>query len=53
MDEHVLLVEDDSSIREVTTLGLEQAGYRVDRQRTDAMRCCASARAPSTSSSST
>ncbi len=29
MDEHVLLVEDDSSIREVTTLGLEQAGYRV------------------------
>jgi two-component system response regulator MtrA len=29
VDEHVLLVEDDSSIREVTTLGLEQAGYRV------------------------
>ena len=29
MDEHVLLVEDDSSIREITTLGLEQAGYRV------------------------
>jgi two-component system response regulator MtrA len=29
VDEHVLLVEDDSSIREITTLGLEQAGYRV------------------------
>jgi DNA-binding response OmpR family regulator len=26
---HVLLVEDDSSIREVATLGLEQAGFRV------------------------
>jgi len=29
MDEHVLLVEDDASIREVATLGLEQAGFRV------------------------
>jgi two-component system, OmpR family, response regulator MtrA len=29
VDEHVLLVEDDSSIREVTSLGLEQAGFRV------------------------
>jgi DNA-binding response OmpR family regulator len=29
VDEHVLLVEDDASIREVTTLGLEQAGFRV------------------------
>ena len=29
MDEHVLLVEDDPSIREVTSLGLEQAGFRV------------------------
>ncbi|HYX76828.1 MAG TPA: response regulator transcription factor [Gaiellaceae bacterium] len=29
MDEHVLLVEDDPSIREVATLGLEQAGLRV------------------------
>ena len=29
VDEHVLLVEDDSSIREVATLGLEQAGLRV------------------------
>jgi two-component system response regulator MtrA len=29
MDEHVLLVEDDPSIREVATLGLEQAGFRV------------------------
>jgi two-component system, OmpR family, response regulator MtrA len=29
VDEHVLLVEDDSSIREITTLGLEQGGYRV------------------------
>jgi two-component system response regulator MtrA len=29
VDEHVLLVEDDSSIREVTSLGLEQSGYRV------------------------
>ena len=29
MDEHVLLVEDDASIREVATLGLEQAGLRV------------------------
>jgi two-component system response regulator MtrA len=26
----VLVVEDDSSIREVTTLGLEQAGFRVE-----------------------
>ena len=29
VDERVLLVEDDASIREVTTLGLEQAGLRV------------------------
>ena len=29
MNEHVLLVEDDASIREVATLGLEQAGFRV------------------------
>jgi DNA-binding response OmpR family regulator len=29
MDEHVLLVEDDASIREIATLGLEQAGFRV------------------------
>ena len=29
MDEHVLLVEDDASIREVASLGLEQAGFRV------------------------
>jgi two-component system response regulator MtrA len=29
VDEHVLLVEDDPSIREVTSLGLEQAGFRV------------------------
>ena len=29
MNEHVLLVEDDPSIREVTTLGLEQAALRV------------------------
>jgi two-component system, OmpR family, response regulator MtrA len=29
MDEHLLLVEDDASIREVATLGLEQAGLRV------------------------
>jgi DNA-binding response OmpR family regulator len=29
VDEHVLLVEDDPSIREVATLGLEQAGFRV------------------------
>src|SRR5438876_2432399 len=29
MDAHVLLVEDDSSIREIATLGLEQAGFRV------------------------
>ena len=29
MNEHVLLVEDDASIREVTTLGLEQAALRV------------------------
>jgi two-component system, OmpR family, response regulator MtrA len=29
MDERVLLVEDDPSIREVATLGLTQAGYRV------------------------
>src|SRR2546427_721861 len=30
MDEHVLLVEDDASIREITTLGMEQAGFRVN-----------------------
>ena len=29
MNEHVLVVEDDPSIREVTTLGLEQAGFQV------------------------
>jgi two-component system, OmpR family, response regulator MtrA len=29
MDERVLLVEDDPSIREVASLGLEQAGFRV------------------------
>jgi two-component system response regulator MtrA len=29
VDEHVLLVEDDPSIREVATLGLEKAGLRV------------------------
>ena len=29
MNEHVLLVEDDPSIREIATLGLEQAGFRV------------------------
>jgi two-component system, OmpR family, response regulator MtrA len=29
VDEHLLLVEDDASIREVATLGLEQAGFRV------------------------
>src|SRR5439155_7341493 len=29
VDEHVLLVEDDASIREVATLGLEEAGFRV------------------------
>ena len=29
MDERVLLVEDDASIREVTALGLAQAGFRV------------------------
>jgi DNA-binding response OmpR family regulator len=29
VDEHLLLVEDDASIREITTLGLEQAGFRV------------------------
>jgi two-component system response regulator MtrA len=30
MDELVLLVEDDASIRELTTSGLERAGFRVD-----------------------
>ena len=29
MNEQLLLVEDDASIREVATLGLEQAGFRV------------------------
>ena len=29
MDEHLLLVEDDPSIREIATLGLERAGFRV------------------------
>ena len=30
MNERILLVEDDASIREVAALGLEQAGFRVD-----------------------
>jgi DNA-binding response OmpR family regulator len=30
VDERVLFVEDDASIREVTTLGLEQAGFRIE-----------------------
>src|SRR6266540_3197582 len=29
MDERVLLVEDDASIREVTALGLQRSGFRV------------------------
>jgi two-component system response regulator MtrA len=29
VDEHVLFVEDDASIREIATLGLERAGFRV------------------------
>jgi two-component system response regulator MtrA len=29
VNEHVLLVEDDASIREIASLGLEQAGFRV------------------------
>jgi DNA-binding response OmpR family regulator len=29
VNEHVLLVEDDASIREIAALGLEQAGFRV------------------------
>jgi two-component system response regulator MtrA len=29
VNEHLLLVEDDASIREIATLGLEQAGFRV------------------------
>jgi len=29
VDEHVLLVEDDASIREIATLGLERAGFRI------------------------
>jgi two-component system response regulator MtrA len=29
VDEQLLLVEDDASIREIATLGLEQAGFRV------------------------
>ena len=29
MDERILLIEDDPSIREVVTLGLGRAGYRV------------------------
>jgi two-component system response regulator MtrA len=29
MDEQLLLVEDDASIREIATLGLEQAGFRI------------------------
>jgi len=29
VEEHLLVVEDDPSIREVATLGLEQAGFRV------------------------
>jgi DNA-binding response OmpR family regulator len=29
MNEHLLLVEDDASIREIASLGLEQAGFRV------------------------
>jgi len=30
MDERVLLVEDDASIRELTSAGLGRAGFRVD-----------------------
>jgi len=33
MDERVLLVEDDPSIREITELGLRQAGFRVTSAR--------------------
>ena len=29
MNEHLLLVEDDPSIREITALGLSAAGFRV------------------------
>jgi CheY-like chemotaxis protein len=29
VDEHVLLVEDDPSIQEIASLGLENAGFRV------------------------
>jgi two-component system response regulator MtrA len=29
MNEHLLVVEDDASIREIASLGLEQAGFRV------------------------
>ena len=30
MDARILLVEDDPSIREVTAIGLRQAGFTVD-----------------------
>ena len=30
MDEHLLLVEDDASIREIVSLGLKAAGFRVE-----------------------
>ena len=35
MDERVLLVEDDPSIREIATLGLTQAGFRARKHGQD------------------
>ena len=53
MDEHLLLVEDDASIREIATLGLEQAGFRVTATGDGRDALIRSGRARSPSSSST
>lgn len=45
MDERVLLVEDDASIREVTALGLQRVGFRVSTA-TDGRDGLAQARQP-------
>ena len=41
MNEHLLLVEDDASIREITTLGPRAGGFQGDRQRRRARRAAA------------
>ena len=53
MDERVLLVEDDPSIREITALGLRAAGLGVETAADGRKRSCASGPSPTTWSSST